>query len=111
MNNNEKGTSPHSKKRTKNSVEEKSIKSGSINLEFNNNNISNNSKLFGAESGSVFRRDSSTQPFKIKKNNVIFKKNFLELINVECWKKYNSDISETPSSKSKEQTKCTCIIF
>ena len=89
MNNNEKGTSPHSKKRTKNSVEEKSIKSGSINLEFNNNNISNNSK----------------------KNNVIFKKNFLEVINVECWKKYNSDISETPSSKSKEQTKCTCIIF
>ena len=109
MNNNEKGTSPHSKKRTKNSVEEKSIKSGSINLEFNNNNISNNSKK--PKQKQSLTRDSSTQPFKIKKNNVIFKKNFLEVINVECWKKYNSDISETPSSKSKEQTKCTCIIF
>ena len=109
MNNNEKGTSPHSKKRTKNSVEEKSIKSGSINLEFNNNNISNNSKKHKQKQS--LTRDSSTQPFKIKKNNVIFKKNFLEVINVECWKKYNSDISETPSSRSKKQTKCTCIIF
>ena len=42
----------------------------------------------------------------------MFKKNIAEVINVECWKKYNMDISVCIGDDSdKDKTKCTCLIF
>ena len=48
-----------------------------------------------------------------KKKKVSFKSKLAEIINVECWKKYNVDISENDEKiyKDNDDTKCNCEVF
>ncbi len=81
------------------SPDKQSIHSSSINLEFKNGNKTKNKKKVLSNSSQNRKR-------------VMFKKNIAEVINVECWKKYNMDISVCIGDDSdKDKTKCTCLIF
>lgn len=85
------------------SPDKQSIHSSSINLEFKGGNKSKNKKKTHSSTGNVSKQN---------KKRVVFKKNIAEIINVECWKKYNMDISESVGDDSdKDKTKCTCLIF
>jgi hypothetical protein len=45
-----------------------------------------------------------------KKNRVKFKKNFVDMVVVESYKKYNMDMSYNDAEPN-ESTKCRCLIF
>lgn len=54
-----------------------------------------------------------------KKKKVSLKMDFVQIINVECWKKYNIDCSENLTfwdqqkerNSQKENVKCSCVLF
>ena len=56
---------------------------------------------------------------KDRKKKVMFKNDFVETIDVECWKDYNCDCSENPSQwdkpqdqkTKKEEVYCSCSVF
>ena len=108
-------SSPHkgssrSKKSEKES--EKIINSNSINLEFKSTNSSSSGKLHNKKKSSKNGHSTKHNSAPKIKQGVNFKKNFVEIINVECWKKYNMDISVSQSeSGDKDKTKCSCSIF
>lgn len=110
-------SSPHKgssrSKKAEKETEQKIINNNSINLEFKSTNSSVSGKLHKKKKSSKNGYNSIQHNSAPKiKQGVNFKKNFVEIINVECWKKYNMDISVSQSeSGDKDKTKCTCSIF
>jgi hypothetical protein len=87
---------------------EKKIKSEksekSLNKSVNKSQISNSPKLIRKKTVIVDVKDAK------KKLRVKFKNDFVQIVAVESYKKYNIDVS-TNEGDYRESTKCRCLIF
>jgi hypothetical protein len=106
-------TSSHHHKHDSVSINKEFIDSKDINFEIRSTTSSkkkhhrhnnNNYKKKG-----TFKSTFNNQ--KLKK--VSFKENFTEVVQIENWKRYNTDLNEGDSDNehdAKDKTKCTCVI-
>ena len=62
-------------------------------------------------SGKNMKNSNFSPKNDLKEKKVKFKKNFLQVINVESWKKYNLDNSNSEPVKKGEKIHCRCLIF
>ena len=73
-------------------------------------NRESKSKKKEKESQKLIRNKTMNLPQQKKKSGVKFKKDFIQTINVESYKKYNMDMSNN-ESESNQSVKCRCEIF
>ena len=107
-------TSSHHHKHDSVSINKEFIDSKDINFEIDSNTSSkkkhhrhnNNYKKKG-----TFKSTFNSQ--KLKK--VSFKENFIEIVQIENWKRYNTELNEDNNrdneDNGKDKTKCTCVIY
>ena len=62
------------------------------------------------------RRATNKSSFKKKLKKVSFKEDFTEVVHIENWKMYNSDVNDNdvndkPDHRNKDKTTCACIVF
>jgi hypothetical protein len=71
-------------------------------------------KISNSRLESSFQKKSkstvSSPDRRVKRRRVVFNKNFVEIVNVESYKKYNVDISEMNNDQHEKVT-CKCMIY
>ena len=101
---NNKQQSMRMKKKSSELFYNNNISKENIKLELETNDVSNdtkNNKDLNKKTGNII---------KLKKKKVKFNKK-IEFIEVESWKKYNSENTVEPNINNKKTIKCTCNIF
>ncbi len=101
---NNKQQSMRMKKKSSELFYNNNISKDNIKLELETNDASNDAK------NNKDLNKKTENIIKLKKKKVKFNKK-IELVEVESWKKYNSENTVEPNIKNKKTIKCTCNIF
>lgn len=70
--------------------------------------ISNRFDISGADETMISHKD---KPRKKKNRNVNFKENFTEVVNVESYKIYNTNMANADNIVGRDNCDCKCLIF
>lgn len=87
-----------------------SITNDSISLEIKSQKMKSHSRKHHHHHKKAKANSPLKQPKRPK--GVCFKKNFVEVIDVECWKLYNMENYQLPNENNRrEKVKCVCTVF
>ena len=104
-------------KNSMSSYEKESIDAKDISLELKSmKSTASTKKKHHHHHHSVKRKKTNKSEFsRSKQKKVSFKQHLAEVVNIENWKIYNTDISEDQrnniSNSGKDKTKCACVLF
>ena len=104
-------------KNSMSSYEKESLDAKDISLEIKSlKSTASTKKKHHHRRHSIRKKKSNKSEFtRTKQKKVSFKQNLAEVVNIENWKMYNTDISEDQrnniNNSGKDKTKCACVLF